>query len=616
MTHSIPAGMSHTNINEITEKFRGAMSSHGLALNDELITDGSIHRFSQDGDKEKPCWYILHADGIPAGAFGCWKRHISENWFSMDISTLSVIERMECTAKAAEHKKISGKEKLITQQQAAIECQQILLKAQEPSPEHAYLIKKQICALTIKQQGNALLIPLRDEQGLVVNLQYIFPGNDGEFEKRFKSCARKSGCFHIIGKLTNRIWITEGYATGASVYLATNDCVIIAFDAVNLKPVAINIKSLYPSANIIIAGDNDHMKVNNTGLEKAQEAAKKICCKYVVPKFESGSTGTDFNDLMLEKGIDAVKDQLNKQLIENGLLCCDIQNFLSMELKPRENIVAPWFPTQGLVMVYASRGVGKTYFALTLAIAIASGGECFCWKAPKPRAVLYLDGEMPAVSMQDRLAHLITQQPAEISSQLKFITRDLNPLKQFSLTDKEGQKEIEKHLDGIDVIIVDNISTLCPVKENDADAWLPIQEWALQMRAGGISVLFIHHANKNGTARGTSKREDILDTVISMRRPNGYTAQDGAVFEVHFEKSRGFAGDDSQPVQISLTEDDGNLSWHTESVEQTTYQKVASLYNDGYTQSDIKDELEVNKGTVSKYIKRGREEGLITRKEK
>ena len=136
------------------------------------------------------------------------------------------------------------------------------------------------------------------------------------------------------------------------------------------------------------------------------------------------------------------------------------------------------------------------------------------------------------------------------------------------------------------------------------------------MRAKGVSVLFVHHANKNGSARGTSKREDILDTVINLKRPVGYTAQDGAVFEVHFEKSRGFAGDDAQPVQISLTDDEGSLSWHTASIEQTTCQKVVSLYNDGYEQKDIAEELEINKGTVSKYVKQGREDGLITRKDK
>src|ERR1700733_11200953 len=98
-----------------------------------------------------------------------------------------------------------------------------------------------------------------------------------------------------------------------------------------------------------------------------------------------------------------------------------------------------------------------------------------------------------------------------------------------------------------------DISTLCRnSKENEADAWLPVQEWALRMRASGRSVLFIHHAGKGGHQRGTSKREDILDTVIALRRPNEYKSKDGAIFEIHFEKARGFFGEAANPFEVQL----------------------------------------------------------------
>ena len=38
-------------------------------------------------------------------------------------------------------------------------------------------------------------------------------------------------------------------------------------------------------------------------------------------------------------------------------------------------------------------------------------------------------------------------------------------------------------------------------------------------RRRGMAVLLIHHAGKSGDQRGTSAREDIMDTVISLRRP-------------------------------------------------------------------------------------------------
>ena len=65
-----------------------------------------------------------------------------------------------------------------------------------------------------------------------------------------------------------------------------------------------------------------------------------------------------------------------------------------------------------------------------------------------------------------------------------------------------------------------------------------MQNWLLQLRRQGVAVLLIHHAGTNGRQRGTSRREDALDTVIALRRPDDYSPEQGARFEVHFEKLR------------------------------------------------------------------------------
>src|SRR5438552_356215 len=78
--------------------------------------------------------------------------------------------------------------------------------------------------------------------------------------------------------------------------------------------------------------------------------------------------------------------------------------FLALDLPPRELILEPWLPTQGLAMIHSVRGIGKTHLALGIAYAVAIGGGLLGWSAPKPRQVLYLDGEMPAAAMQRRLA--------------------------------------------------------------------------------------------------------------------------------------------------------------------------------------------------------------------
>jgi RecA-family ATPase len=89
------------------------------------------------------------------------------------------------------------------------------------------------------------------------------------------------------------------------------------------------------------------------------------------------------------------------------LTCVSIQEFLSLELPPIDPLLNPWLGKQSLNMAYAWRGVGKTHFALNLAYAVASGGAFLGWEAPEPNRVLYVDGEMPGASMQERLAGIV-----------------------------------------------------------------------------------------------------------------------------------------------------------------------------------------------------------------
>src|SRR6516165_8627288 len=70
--------------------------------------------------------------------------------------------------------------------------------------------------------------------------------------------------------------------------------------------------------------------------------------------------------------------------------------FLALDLPPRELIVDPWMPTQGLAMIHSARGIGKTHLALGIAYAVATGSMLLGWTVPEPRRVIYLDGEMPA----------------------------------------------------------------------------------------------------------------------------------------------------------------------------------------------------------------------------
>ncbi|MGH8533176.1 MAG: hypothetical protein ACREV1_10765 [Gammaproteobacteria bacterium] len=165
-----------------------------------------------------------------------------------------------------------------------------------------------------------------------------------------------------------------------------------------------------------------------------------------------------------------------------------------------------------------------------------------------------------------------------------------------------------------ELVILDNLSCLVRRggRENEAESWLSVAEWALSLRARGVSVLFIHHSGKDGNQRGTSKREDQLDTVIALRRPPGYTPRDGAVFEVHYEKCRELRGKEVLPIEAKLIEDaQGKQIWTTRPVEESIYDRVTGLAQEGVPQSDISEELGVPHYKVSRLIKRAKQDGKV-----
>jgi putative DNA primase/helicase len=168
-----------------------------------------------------------------------------------------------------------------------------------PDEDHPYLVRKHLKDNKwIARKAGLLLVPMADIEGKIWNVQKIFP--DGK--KLFIKSGKVTGCFCRIGNLNQIIYICEGYATGQTLHMVTGEAVACAMNAGNLKPVALSIAKKYPSAKIIIAGDNDRKTTGNPGLSKAREAVKAIGCKFIFPEFKDDQEGTDFNDLAILRG--------------------------------------------------------------------------------------------------------------------------------------------------------------------------------------------------------------------------------------------------------------------------------------------------------------------------
>ncbi|MDR2012098.1 MAG: AAA family ATPase [Rhodanobacter sp.] len=284
-----------------------------------------------------------------------------------------------------------------------------------------------------------------------------------------------------------------------------------------------------------------------------------------------------------------------------------------MDLPEREILLSPWLQSQSLVMIHAWRGVGKTHVALGLSYALASGGEFLGWRAPSASPVLYVDGEMPVSALKDRVARIVAASDTEAApGALRFLTPDLQPFGYMpNLSTSEGQEAIDAVIGDSKVIIVDNLSSLVRTgKENEAEGWQPIADWGLRMRASGRSVVFVHHSGKGGTQRGTSKREDLLDAVIALKRPLDYDASQGARFEVHFEKARALHGQEVNPVEAWLqTDPDGKQAWTLRDCETHRHKKMIELAQDGLSQADIARELGIHRSNVLRFLRKAKADG-------
>lgn len=291
---------------DIIAEFRDAMRAHGLETADQIHPDGKLHRIrvSGDGAGSANGYYVLHADGArPAGAAGCWKRGFKFTW-KADGSRLSSSERKSFSDKIAADRKLRDKEERERHRAAAKRAQALVASAVDAPADHEYLVRKGIAAHGAKlDDAERLVVPLRDSAGTIWSYQTIAPAGG----KLFLLGGRIKGLFHLIGEPIDRLLIAEGFATGASLYQATEIPVAVAFNAGNLVPAGKEIRERWPLAKIVIAADDDHATAGNAGLTKARAAAEMIGAEVAVPVFAEGQDrGTDFNDLSLAAGPECV----------------------------------------------------------------------------------------------------------------------------------------------------------------------------------------------------------------------------------------------------------------------------------------------------------------------
>ena len=268
-------------------------------------------------------------------------------------------------------------------------------------------------------------------------------------------------------------------------------------------------------------------------------------------------------------------------------------------------------------MLYAPRGLGKSWLGLSIGVTVASGGALLRWDAPAPRRVLYVDGEMPLADLQGRLNAILSGLDVAVpNNNFQILAADDTELG-INLSSEEGQRALEDQLEGVDLLIIDNLSTLLASgSEGASDAWLPMQNWLLGLRRSGIAVLIIHHAGVNGKQRGTSRREDALDTVVALRRPADYSPEQGARFEVHFEKLRQLAGEGALPFEAMIEPFEcgagkPGVRWMARDLKPPILNQAAELFAAGHSVRQVGVLLGISRSESGRLRQQAVVEGLF-----
>ncbi|SKA99837.1 AAA domain-containing protein [Prosthecobacter debontii] len=289
----------------------------------------------------------------------------------------------------------------------------------------------------------------------------------------------------------------------------------------------------------------------------------------------------------------------------------DLQNAL---LPPRLKLLDRWLCAADLGFIFAPRGVGKTWLAMALPLALSQGGSLGLWQAgEQPVTVLYVDGEMPLELTQQRTRLL------GLGERVQYLHHE-TLFEALGCSLNIGLEEHREALTslivshGFQCVILDNLSALASgVDENKGSDYEPIGQWLLELRRRKITVIVIHHAGRNGFMRGHSKREDACSWILELR--NAKTdAEPGAKFTTHFAKPSRNTG---QPIPDLLwhftTSDEGLAHIDCQLAITSEYEQFIQHVNEGVEkQVDIAELMGKPKGTISKWAAKALEQGLIS----
>ena len=519
------------------------------------IAVGKVTRFSTNGKRnDRSGWVHVFDDGKGA-VFGCWRSGEQHQWFEKRDYVPDIHEQEAMRQQFEEAKRKAIAERDAAYAIAAKEAQ-VLFDNAVPVVSHDYLTNKGIRPNMARVFGGKLIIPVYGSDGEIQSVQSIF--SDGA--KRFHSGGKMAGGHCWIGDPieSETLLIAEGFATADSLHQATKLAVCIAFNAGNLKPVTQMLASQYIGKKIVICADND---TSGVGINKAKECGVDI----VLPTIDG-----DFNDMMSEKGIDAVRDIVFGKVKQEGLFIT-IEDMMAGIKKPNW-LIKGVLERGSMNLIFGESGAGKSLFAMDWAFCAATGRDWHGHKIKEELKTLIIMGEgLRGASMRFKA---LSQKYGEAPKNIRLSRRSIN------LLDSKEADDILKIVAELDfkpdIIIIDTLHRNMVGDENSSeDMAMYFKSIELLARRLDAAIVTVHHSGHGdkGRSRGSSSIKAAMDAEFCVTK-NG----DGITFSCTKSKDFGFGTDMS--FIIKEVELEGEVFYDADYDKQITsvyleYQGVA-----------------------------------------
>jgi len=232
-----------------------------------------------------------------------------------------------------------------------------------------------------------------------------------------------------------------------------------------------------------------------------------------------------------DAGAGASAEQNEDEAADAAALAAQLSasGWLQRKMPPIDWLLGDILTTTVRAFLVGRTGLGKTMLGLAIAFGVAFGTGFLHWRSARPARVLYIDGEMPAELLIQRVRDAARRIGREdlLANLLLLSTEDAEAIaKQFPsigifepLNTEAGHEVVKRlcHLLKPELIVFDNVQSLLVGSQKEEETWLgalPVVQWLTAQRIG---QLWIDHTGWTTDRQyGSSTKSWRFDVVGQM----------------------------------------------------------------------------------------------------